>query len=195
MEFHDKLQQLRKQAGLTQEELAQQLFVSRTAISKWESGRGLPNIDSLMAIAKFFGITVDQLLSGEQVLSIAREDAAEKQNRLRELFFALLDCGAALFFFLPLFGEHANGIVRTVSLIRLSVVQPWLKIAYFVILAATVVLGILSLALPRLHHKKHLSLLINTAGTFLFILSRQPYAAAFSLMFFICKTLILLKKP
>ena len=195
MEFHDKLQQLRKQAGLTQEELAQQLFVSRTAISKWESGRGLPNIDSLMAIAKFFGITVDQLLSGDQVLSIAREDAAEKQNRLRELFFALLDCGAALFFFLPLFGEHANGIVRTVSLIRLSAVQSWLKIAYFVILAATVVLGILSLALPRLHHKKHLSLLSNTAGTFLFILSRQPYAAAFSLMFFICKTLILLKKP
>lgn len=195
MEFHDKLQQLRKQAGLTQEELAQQLFVSRTAISKWESGRGLPSIDSLMAIANFFGITVDQLLSGDQVLSIAREDASEKQNRLRELFFALLDCGAALFFFLPLFGEHANGIVRTVSLIRLSAVQPWLKIAYFVILAATVVLGILSLALPRLHHKKRLSLLSNTAGTFLFILSRQPYAAAFSLMFLICKTLILLKKP
>ena len=179
MEFHDKLQQLRKQAGLTQEELAQKLFVSRTAISKWESGRGLPSIDSLMAIANFFGITVDQLLSGDQVLSIAREDASEKQNRLRELFFALLDCGAALFFFLPLFGEHANGIVRTVSLIRLSAVQPWLKIAYFVILAATVVLGILSLALPRLHHKKRLSLLSNTAGTFLFILSRQPYAAAF----------------
>ena len=63
MEFHEKLQELRKQKGLTQEELSQQLYVSRTAISKWESGRGYPNIDSLKAIAKFFSVTVDQLIS------------------------------------------------------------------------------------------------------------------------------------
>ena len=59
MEFHEKLQQLRKQKNLTQEELAELLFVSRTAISKWESGRGLPNIDSLKAIYKVFSISID----------------------------------------------------------------------------------------------------------------------------------------
>lgn len=42
MEFHEKLQELRRQKGLTQEELASQLFVSRAAVSKWESGRGYP---------------------------------------------------------------------------------------------------------------------------------------------------------
>ena len=46
MEFYQRLQELRKQKGLTQEELADKLYVSRTAISKWESGRGYPNIDS-----------------------------------------------------------------------------------------------------------------------------------------------------
>ena len=46
MEFHEKLQELRKQKNLTQEELSEILFVSRTAISKWESGRGYPSIDS-----------------------------------------------------------------------------------------------------------------------------------------------------
>ena len=51
MEFNEKLQQLRKQKGLTQEQLAEALFVSRTAVSKWESGRGYPNIESLKAIA------------------------------------------------------------------------------------------------------------------------------------------------
>lgn len=57
MEFHEKLQELRKQKNLTQEELSEILFVSRTAISKWESGRGYPSIDSLKAIAEFFGVT------------------------------------------------------------------------------------------------------------------------------------------
>ena len=47
MEFSEKLQKLRKDRSLTQEELAEALFVSRTAISKWESGRGYPSIDSL----------------------------------------------------------------------------------------------------------------------------------------------------
>ena len=53
MEFNEKLQELRKQKGLTQEELSEILYVSRTAISKWESGRGYPNIDSLKAISKY----------------------------------------------------------------------------------------------------------------------------------------------
>ena len=63
MEFNEKLQELRKRKGFTQEELAEALYVSRTAVSKWESGRGYPNIDSLKAIAKYFAVTVEELLS------------------------------------------------------------------------------------------------------------------------------------
>ena len=51
MEFNEKLQELRMNKGLTQDELAEALYVSRTAISKWESGRGYPSIDSLKEIA------------------------------------------------------------------------------------------------------------------------------------------------
>jgi transcriptional regulator with XRE-family HTH domain len=54
LEFGEKLQGLRKSKNLTQEELAEALYVSRTAISKWESGRGYPNIDSLKEISNFF---------------------------------------------------------------------------------------------------------------------------------------------
>ena len=50
MEFNEKLQELRKSRSLTQEELAEALYVSRTAVSKWESGRGYPGIDSLKVV-------------------------------------------------------------------------------------------------------------------------------------------------
>ena len=53
MEFHEKLKELRKSRGLTQDELAEAIYVSRTAVSKWESGRGYPGIDSLKEIAGF----------------------------------------------------------------------------------------------------------------------------------------------
>lgn len=76
MEFNEKLQALRKSRGLTQEELAEALFVSRTAVSKWESGRGYPSIDSLKEISKYFSVTIDELMTGEKLISIA-----EKENK------------------------------------------------------------------------------------------------------------------
>ena len=84
MEFHEKLQELRKQRGLTQEELAQRLYVSRTAISKWESGRGYPNIESLKAIAAFFSMTVDALLSSDEVLTLAEKSQRQTKSLMRK---------------------------------------------------------------------------------------------------------------
>ena len=77
MEFNEKLQQLRKNKGLTQEELAQAIYVSRTAVSKWESGRGYPNIDSLKELAKFFSVTVDELLSPDEIITAAENEKQE----------------------------------------------------------------------------------------------------------------------
>ena len=145
MEFNEKLQELRKQKGLTQEELAELLYVSRTAISKWESGRGFPNIESLKAISKFFSVSLDELLSGEEILAIAENDHKEKERTLRDLIFGLLDCGMALLLFLPFFGQKADGVIREVSLLALSAIQPYLKAAYIAFVGIMVVLGIMTL--------------------------------------------------
>lgn len=200
MEFNEKLQELRKAKGLTQEELAQSLYVSRTAISKWESGRGYPNIDSLKAIAKFFCVTVDELLSGEEVLTIAEEDTKQKETHLRDLVFGLLDLSSLLFFFLPLFGQEANEMIQEVSLLSLTYIQPWLLTFYFVIIIGMIGTGILTLALQNCTHsiwlrsKTQLSFLCNCLAVLLFILSRQPYAAAFTFAFLVIKVLLLGKK-
>ena len=145
MEFNEKLQELRKQKGLTQEALASALFVSRTAVSKWESGRGYPNIDSLKAIAKFFGVSVDELLSGEEALNLAEADTKQKETRIRNRVFGLLDCSMVIFFFLPLFGQTAGGIVQTVSLLGLTELQPWLKVCYFAVVVAMILPPLLHL--------------------------------------------------
>ena len=84
MEFHEKLQELRKNRGLTQEELAEALYVSRTAISKWESGRGYPSIDSLKGISAYFSVTIDNLLSSEKLLFIAEKENNQKKQRTQK---------------------------------------------------------------------------------------------------------------
>ena len=86
MEFNEKLQELRKSRSLTQEELAEALFVSRTAISKWEQGRGYPSLDSLKEISKFFSVSIDDLICSEEIISAAADEKKEcmdKYIRLR----------------------------------------------------------------------------------------------------------------
>ena len=200
MEFHEKLQELRKNRGLTQEELAESLYVSRTAISKWESGRGLPSIDSLKAISKFFAISLDELLSGEELLVIAEDDHKQKEMHIRDMIYGLLDCSMILLFVLPFFGQKINGVIQEVSLLALTEIQLYLMILYLVVVIGMTVLGVLSLLLRNcnnefwIHNKNRFSLLANAIGVFLFIISQQPYAAVFVLAFLIIKVLVLIKQ-
>lgn len=200
MEFNEKLQELRKQKGLTQEELAEKLFVSRTAISKWESGRGYPNIDSLKSVAKFFGVTVDELLSGDELLILAQEDNKQKARRFQDLVFGLLDLSVAMFLFLPLFGQSSGGTVQSVSLLNLTEISPHVRAVYFAVAISLSAWGILTLALQnfdrifREQSKRIISLILNAVGVIVFIISPQPYAAVFLFVYLVIKALMLMKK-
>lgn len=196
MEFHQKLQELRKRKGLTQEELAQALYVSRAAVSKWESGRGYPSIDSLKALAKFFGVSVDGLLSGQEVLTVAEEDNRQKVDRFRDLVFGALDLSALAFLFLPLFGQDSEGAVSAVSLLSLSGIRAYLKTVYFGCVFLSAGMGILTLAPLTWHRGKHsLSLLLTAVSVLVFLAGRQPYSGALVLISLIVKVLILTKQP
>lgn len=199
MKFNEKLQELRKQKGFTQEELAAKLYVSRAAVSKWESGRGYPNIDSLKAIAKVFSVTVDELLSGDELIVIASEYIKEKQNHLRDDTFSLLDISAVLLLFTPIFRQIVDGNARSVALYGLTGVSPYLKIIFWVLLGSLSAFGILELVLRYCSHKhwqtsKHkISILLSTICTLTFIISMQPYPAAFMMVFLLIKAALLLK--
>ena len=70
MQFSEKLKMLRKEKGFTQENLADRLNVSRQAITKWESGDGIPDIENLKQISKLFDTTIDELVKEEKDINI-----------------------------------------------------------------------------------------------------------------------------
>ena len=199
MEFNEKLQELRKQKGITQEELAEVLFVSRTAISKWESGRGYPNIESLKAIAKYFAVTVDDLLSSDQLLTVAEEDKKQIEKSFRDAIMGVVDISSLMLIFLPFFAERSGETVSGASLIALNTAQPYLKVAFFVVVAAMAVWGILTLALQGwerllwIKAKGWVSLGLSLVAVLLFVLGLHPYAAVFALALLAIKAFVLLK--
>lgn len=65
MTFAENLKMLRKQAGMSQEQLAEKIGVSRQAVTKWETGAGIPDIENIMAISTLFDISIDDLLSNK----------------------------------------------------------------------------------------------------------------------------------
>ncbi len=67
MTFGEKIQKLRKEAGLSQEELSYQLGVSRQAISKWERDNGYPETEKIVRISKIFNVTLDYLLNEDSI--------------------------------------------------------------------------------------------------------------------------------
>ena len=200
MEFNEKLAALRKQKGITQDKLAEALYVSRTAISKWESGRGYPNIESLKAIAHFFDITVDELLSTDELLTIAEQDAKRREKHFCDLVFGLLDISAALLLFLPFFGQKSGEIVLAVSLLSLTQIAPYLKILYYITVFGIILLGTVTLALQSvsqgfwIRSKRWLSFILNLVGVILFVISPQPYAASLLLVMLAIKAVIFVKK-
>ncbi|MBR5012191.1 MAG: helix-turn-helix transcriptional regulator [Clostridia bacterium] len=200
MEFSQKLQELRRQKGLTQEQLAAALFVSRTAVSKWESGRGYPAIDSLKTLAKFFEISVDELLSSEQLLTLAEHDSRDNKKHLCDFVFGLLDISALMLFFVPFFAQKSAGVIREVSLLSLTEAAPYIKAAYLCIVSIIVLFGILTLALQNSEqlfwnkNKTKISLILNMVAALLFVIGLQPYAAVLLLVFLLIKVLLIIKK-
>lgn len=80
MTLGQRIQELRKQQGMSQENLGEVLGVSRQAVSKWEGDNGIPELDTLIAMSRLFGITVGQLLGVEEVAEQNTEDVNESDE-------------------------------------------------------------------------------------------------------------------
>ena len=199
MEFNEKLQELRKNRGLTQEELAESLYVSRTAVSKWESGRGYPNIESLKEISKFFSVSIDELLSGEKLLFIAEKENKTNIKNIYDLLFSIIDLFYVLLIVLPLYPDTVNGFVYSVSLLNYTEISEFNKIIYFISFFALIILGILKLIFTKVKKERFnniltvASVVLNILIVLLFAITREVYALILVFIFLITKSLLILK--
>ena len=141
MNISDKILKLRTEKGMSQEMLAEALGVSRPSVSKWESGRGYPNIESLKEISKFFSVSIDELLSGEKLLFIAEKENKTNIKNICELLFGAVDLFYVLLIFLPLYPDTVNGFIYSVSLLNYTEISSFNKTIYWVMFLALLLIG------------------------------------------------------
>ena len=198
MEFNEKLQELRKSRSLTQEELAEALFVSRTAISKWESGRGYPSIDSLREISRYFSVTIDDLICSEEMISVAENEKKEFADKSLSLICNAMDILLAILLFIPAFGNGPESS-ETVSLFGLTGITPWVKNVFIVMIATAILNGICGVIISNFNkpvwnkHRLITGVVLSILSVIVFIATKQPYAGIVCFAFLVIKGFLIIK--
>lgn len=99
MEIAAQIRKHRQQAGLSQEQLAQNIYVTRQTVSNWETGKSYPDIHSLLLLSSLFDVTVDQLIKGdiETMKQEISQEAVDSFNRESRIFAAMCIVSAVTF--------------------------------------------------------------------------------------------------
>ena len=200
MEFNEKLQELRKSRGLTQEELADALFVSRTAVSKWESGRGYPSIDSLKDISRFFLVSIDDLLSGDKLISIAEKENKSNISNICNLILGVVDLFFVLLILLPIYPNGIDGHVQSVCLSEYVRISLALRIVYLVMFLLSVSVGLIKIILTKIRSEESgtiltaISMGLNIITVLILASTREAYAVTVAFLILIIKGIVILKK-
>lgn len=200
MEFNEKLVQLRKSRNMTQDELAEALYVSRAAVSKWESGRGLPSIDSLKDIAKFFSVSIDELLSGEKLLSLAEKENSSNTIKICNIIFGVADLLSFVLFVLPLYPSTVDGYVYSVGLLSYTETSKINIAVYWVLFALLILSGAVKLIFAKLKAEKcskasaYVSLVISMVTVLFLALTREAYALVVVFLLFVIKVTVFINQ-
>lgn len=127
MKLADQLTKLRKSHDYTQEDIAKKLNISKQAISKWESGRGYPDMDNLVILSELYSVTLDELIKGDEMFQKKiKVDPKDDQNVA--IMIAILIVGLAIFYIVN------QGVVLIFTIIIgvvapffIKVIENWLK--------------------------------------------------------------------
>ena len=194
MELCKKIKKIRTDNKLTQEQFAEKMLVSRTAVSKWENGTCYPSVDSLKYMSKTFNISLDKLLSSKEILEIAKTENQSNISKYNSLLFCLLDIARIIFIFLPLYSYKTKDFIYSVFLFNSNELGLTLKIIFMIIYIIFFILGIIELILNfkennRLINK--ISMLLDMISIFVLLFTKQTYVIALMFVIFIIKIIML----
>ena len=199
MEFNEKIQELRKSRGLTQEELAEALFVSRTAISKWESGRGYPNIDLLKQISNYFSISIDELLSGDKLITIAENENRTNLKNMGNMLFGIVDVFSFIMIILPLYPNQIDDYIYSVNLFHYTQTAVFNLVIMWCFYVALMLVGIGKVLLTQFNIEKgqklitNISLVLGVLAVLYLAMTRDAYAITVVFVLLIMKVMLLFK--
>lgn len=147
MDFGGQVKKIRQQHALTQEQLAQQLHVSRQTVSSWENNRNLPDLAMVVTIAQLFQISLDQLILGDETMAkkLVKDGSQVRLARLNIATVILFVLGGACFLSAALIGSSldSNGVLQ----------EPFflIPIGYLLLFGGLIVL-LVNLGLRLYHH-------------------------------------------
>ena len=110
-----------------------------------ESGKGYPNIESLKCISKFFSVTIDELLSGEELITLAETENRSNLKKIYSFIYGILDMMAVTFILLPLYGNLVDGYIYSVNLLSFTDTTPIYLAIYWIVFIVLIALGIAKL--------------------------------------------------
>jgi len=206
-EFGEKLKILRTQKNMTQEQLAEKLFVSRVTISKWETGRGLPNIDSLKLLAKIMDVSVDGLICGSEIVCVAEKQIFQTSENFQRFFIALTDILCILLLILPIYTDFSSATFHQAVVFNLHTANVLTKIGHYFFDILIVLFGIIEIAIQNVQKiqgiqegtektgfqiQAFFSVLITLAAVGWNIITRQIYVSVFLVFMLALKFFILI---
>ena len=199
MELNEKLKELRNSRGLTQEELASALFVSRTAISKWESGRGNPSIDSLKEISSFFSITLDELVSGEKLLSIAKKENQIRLQNTYNLLIGVINLCYFMLIVLPLYPKTMGLYIASVNLFNYAEISVFNQRIFWALFLLIMLNGLTEIILTKLKDRcmyskiVGINMVLSVLAVIFLALTGETYATALSFLLLLLKAFLYMK--
>ena len=122
MELNEQIKKYRTEMNISQEELAEKIYVTRQSISNWENGKTYPDIHSLLLLSSLFGISLDQLVKGdiEVMKEVIQKEEIEKMNRYGRIYTVMLIVTAIsavpLFMWLGVWAFVPWGIIWAISM-------------------------------------------------------------------------------
>ena len=199
METKNIILKLRTEKGMSQDELADKIMVTRQAVSRWENGRGYPSIDSLKEISSFFSVTIDELLSGEKLLSIAEKENKTNMQNLCNILMGAIDLFHFLLIVLPLYPKSMKEYIASVNLFGYTETSAFNRIVYWVLFFLLMLIGTAEIIVTQLKIEKVykmvivFSMLLGIAAVLFLALTGETYTTALAFLLLVLKAGLYMK--